>query len=74
MRRKKTTGASQQTLLTIIKSWVTMPCSGLHDHIFGGTNRTGQSEAEAEVGLYNVQLNLIWNIFNTVYHNSIYNL
>jgi len=37
MRREKTTGASQQTLLTIIKSWVITPCSGLQDRVFRGT-------------------------------------
>jgi len=37
MRRGKTMGVSQQTLLTIIKSWVTTPFGGLQDHVFGGT-------------------------------------
>jgi hypothetical protein len=37
MQRGKTTGASQQTLLTIIRSWVTTPCGGLQDHQLGGT-------------------------------------
>ena len=37
MRRGKTTGTSQQTLLTIIKSWATTPGDGLQDHILSGT-------------------------------------
>jgi hypothetical protein len=32
----KTTGASQQTLLIFIKSWVITPCSGLQDHQLDG--------------------------------------
>jgi len=60
MQSGETTGASQQTLLTIIKSWVTTPCGGLQDHIFAPAQASGDGPhfAPSEVGFYSVQLNL----------------
>ena len=65
----KTTGASQQTLVTIIKSWVTTPCGGLQDHIFGGTliYPSLQQRTSASLRQKSAFIMCIWilNIFNT---------
>jgi len=56
MRRGKNTGASQQTLLIIIKSWVTKPCSGLQNHVLSETLIWVQDHvAPSVVDFYNEQ-------------------
>jgi len=65
-------GASQQTLLTIIKSWVITPCGDLQNHIFSRTliwvyvpypggpapRAPRMTTRVTPMGHYNVQLNL----------------
>jgi hypothetical protein len=71
MRKGKTTGASQQTLLTIIKSLITTPYGGLQESYQSGTlirvyvppalafgTQRASASLRQKSTKYNVQLNL----------------